>query len=178
VLVFFDAIARGNADSLKGMLAMTDQVELDALVDSGSWKDATSRIRRIDVQTGRNDEDWCALAVIEVGSGFEINFQPQLWYYRLEQETPTFEAAACPPGMMDRLSGSDWIVAWHKILDDEAKLAAEPDAEMAIVQRDISSNQGGGGMAGGGGAPSGPGGLRGPGGPGGPPPDPGGPAGR
>jgi hypothetical protein len=80
--------------------------------------------------------------------------------------------------MMDRLSGSDWIVAWHKILDDEAKLAAEPDAEMAIVQRDISSNQGGGGMAGGGGAPSGPGGLRGPGGPGGPPPDPGGPAGR
>src|SRR5262245_58454972 len=37
ILTFFDAIARGNAQSLRGMLAVTDQLELDALVESGAW---------------------------------------------------------------------------------------------------------------------------------------------
>src|SRR5688572_26315773 len=38
VLVFFDAMARGNAQALKGMLSVTDQLELDALVESGAWQ--------------------------------------------------------------------------------------------------------------------------------------------
>src|SRR5262245_39233179 len=100
VLVFFDALARGNAPSFKGMLPLAEQMELNALVESGAWKQTSSSIKKIDVQTGDHAGNKCALAIIEVSGGTEP-FQPQLWYYTTEEESSKFEAAAAPPGIMD-----------------------------------------------------------------------------
>lgn len=177
VLTFFDGFARGNDQAVKGMLALTDQVELDALVDSGAWKDTVAQISKVAVQTGTHEAEKCALAVIEIGTGMNTSFQPQLWYYSLESEAPTFEAAPTPPAIMDQLSGGDWIAAWHKILADEAALAMEPDEPVEIAQRNVDSGEdraGAVGASGGGGK----GRMRDPGGPSRPPPDPGGPAGK
>jgi len=182
VLVFFDTFARGNSQALKSMLPLADQPQLTALVNSGAWKTTTSGITKIAIQTGLTTGDLkCALAVIEVGKGAETSYQPQLWYYTSEGENDTIEAAPTPPGIMDRLTG-DWIVTWHKILDEEKALALKPDESVQIEQKNLDNSNAsdpqtastGGGGGGGGGAPSTPGGLR-PGGgspvsPGGPPP--------
>jgi hypothetical protein len=156
VLVFFDAIARGNNQALKGMLPLTDQIELEALVESGAWKQTVAQIKLLQLQTGAHELNKCALAVIEVGSGASTTFQPQLWYYTTEEDTPTFEAAPTPPGVIDRLSGDDWILAWHQLLAEELLIAERDDEVEQIVQKDIqpeaqASTSTNGGMSGGGG---------------------------
>lgn len=127
VLVFFDAFARGDAKSVKRMLPLTDQLELEALTDSGAWQASVKEIQTIDVQTGSNSlSQKCALAVIEVGSGAVTNFQPQLWYYTADSKESLFEAAPTPPGIIDKLTGN-WIDTWHKILAEELALADQPE---------------------------------------------------
>ena len=139
VLVFFDAFARGNSQALQSMLPLSDQLELKALVDSGDWQRTVTQIKRIEIQTGPNDfSQKCALAVVEVGASAATNFQPQLWYYTIEQDNPVFEAAPTPPGILDKLSG-DWIVSWHKILAAELELAQQPDEDVTIEQQNIDS---------------------------------------
>lgn len=157
VLVFFDAFARGNAQALRSMLPLSDQLELKALVDSGDWEKTASQIQRIEVQTGSNNlNQKCALAVFEVGHGATTNFQPQLWYYTLEEDAAMFEAAPTPPGILDKLSG-DWIAAWHQILAAELELAQKPDDDVTVPQRNLDSGQGPStSSGGGGGAPGGP----------------------
>ncbi len=168
VLVFFDALARGNSQSMKGMLPLSDQIELAALVDSGAWKNTVSKIQKIQIQTGVNSlNQKCALAVIEVGAIGDQSFQPQLWYFNTEQEEPIFEAAATPPGILDKLSG-DWIASWHQILADEMAMADKPDADVSISQKDLddredeapTSGRGGGFGAGGGEGGGGPNRIR------------------
>ena len=130
VLEFFDAFARGDANAVKSMLPEIDQRELAPLVASGAWKDSVSQIKSVEVQTGRNaNGQKCALALIETVKGAVSNFQPQLWYYTVENNQNLFEAAPTPPGIVDRLSGSDWIGQWHKILADELALADKPEEE-------------------------------------------------
>lgn len=141
VLVFFDAFARGNSESLKGMLPLADQIELEALLKSGAWQKTVSQIQSIDIQTGAHDVNKCALAVIEVGTGARMSFQPQLWYYTTDDLSATFEAAPTPPGVMDRLSGEDWIAAWHQILDDEQQIAMLDEEMEALKQRNLEEEE-------------------------------------
>jgi len=145
VLEFFDAFARGNSASLKSMLTEADQRQLAALVASPAWKQATSQIKQIDIQTGTNPTGQkCALAVLETGSGSVTTFQPQLWAYNTENETPVFEAESCPPGILDKLSG-DWIAAWYQILADEMALATKPEEEYDLSQQNLDKGDEGGG---------------------------------
>lgn len=140
VLEFFDAFARGNGASLKGMLTGADQRELDALMATPAWKQTTSQITSIDIQTGADPAgEKCALAVIEVGTGGATSFQPQLWLYKTDAEEPVFEAVASPPGILDKLSG-DWIATWFQILAAELALADQPDEEFAVAQVDVNSD--------------------------------------
>jgi hypothetical protein len=137
VLVFFDAFARGNAKSVKTMLPLTDQMELDALTESGAWQSSVKDIQMIDVRTGANSlGQKCALAVIEVGSGAVTSFQPQLWYFTADARTSLFEAAPTPPGIIDRLSGN-WIDTWHKILAKELALADQPEGIYEIPKKNL-----------------------------------------
>ena len=141
VLTFFDAIARGNTAALKEMLPLTDQLELTALIESGAWDKTVKAIQSIEIQTGNHEENKCALAVIEVSDGGNFSYQPQLWYFTTETEDEVqFEAAPTPPGIMDRLSGDDWIAAWHQILEEEAMLAMRNDEIEEFQQRNVEGD--------------------------------------
>ena len=146
VLEFFDAIARGDDQALASMVSTTDRLELEALVDSGAWRETTANISRIDVQTGSNPADpvdTCALAIVYVGS----SFQPQLWHYGIDMDGARFDAAPTPPGIMDRLSGTDWIAAWFDVLAQELALADKPDEDYRVAQTIHASGIGGTGTS-------------------------------
>ena len=138
VLEFFDSFARGDETALGSMLTKVDLDELDELVSSGAWTDATSKISGIDVQTGTSPANGepCALAVFYVDGGF----QPQLWYYTVDRDGAEFDAVAAPPNLMDRLYGDDWIAAWFEILDEEMALADKPDEVFVVPQRQVGDD--------------------------------------
>ncbi|UCD76108.1 MAG: hypothetical protein JSV91_04135 [Phycisphaerales bacterium] len=145
ILEFFDAFARGDAEALGSMLTPLDRMELEAMVAAGVWDESTAGISSIEIQTGENSlGQSCALAVIEVG----FEFEPQLWYYTVEGDTPVFEAAPAPPGILDELSG-DWIAAWHRILEEEMALAMVPDEDLNPVQTNLDEDEDGASSSGG-----------------------------
>jgi hypothetical protein len=148
ILNFFDAFARGNSSRLEPMLAGPDRFELTKLVESGQWSDATGKITRIDLRTGRSpDGEPAVLAVMHVGDRFE----PQLWTYSLASADAEFEAVATPPGIMNQLSGDDWVSAWFEILAKDMQLAMKPDEEPTLPKTDYTNSDDGSGWSEGGG---------------------------
>jgi len=144
VLEFFDAFARGDADSLRTMLPLADQQELNALVGSGVWEETIAGISEIAIETGSGPyEEKCALAIFEINGGF----QPQLWYYASSAEGYRFDAAPTPPGMIDKLYGDDWIALWHRILEEEIELANRPDEEFDLPGVGVDDESGGRGSS-------------------------------
>ena len=134
VLKFFDAFARGNADALRPMLSGPDQLALDGMIEGEVFTKSSSAITRIDVRCGPHDADDCALAVFHVGEEFE----PQLWVYTSADKVE-FDSVATPPGIMEKLSGDNWIAAWFEILKLELAKADEPDAVIAVPQTDFTN---------------------------------------
>jgi hypothetical protein len=171
VLEFYDAIVRGDHASLGELLGEADKHELDDMVASGDWQRATGdAVKQVTVQCGSSEMGKCTLGLFETGA----QFQPQLWYYMGTVGDYRFEAAASPPGIVNRLSGSDWIAAWHKILAEELALADQPDDNVGPIQVDLTVRQSDGTSSAGGQGPAK--GRRGPGdGPKQAPPSPGGP---
>ncbi|MDY7108888.1 MAG: hypothetical protein SYC29_09655 [Planctomycetota bacterium] len=150
VLEFFDAFARGDADALRTMLPLTDELELDALIESGAWEKTIDGIDGIAIETGPGPYDEkCALAIFEVDG----DFQPQLWYYHAEGEAYQFDAAPTPPDMINKLYGDDWIALWHEILEEEMALADKPDEEFDVPTVDLDSSEDRGGTFGSGTSP-------------------------
>ena len=147
VLEIFDAFARGDAQALGSMISFNDNLELEELVSSGAWRETVAGITRIEIQTGISPYDQkCALGVFHVRG----EFQPQLWYYTSDADGLMFEAAPTPPDIMDKLSGADWIAAWHQILADELARADDPDEVIEVPQRNYDDEGAGGGSGGGG----------------------------
>jgi len=112
------------------------------LVEEDAWDEMTSEIEEIRIRTGVSpDGQRCALALFVAGGRDEA----QLWYYMNDSTDPQFESAPCPPGMMDRLHGDDWIALWHQIIADEAMLAMRPDHDVTIgsVNVDTATDAGG-----------------------------------
>lgn len=148
VLEFFDGVARGDSESLKTMLSEPDRDALSAMVAIGAWKAATERIQKVRVQTGGNPQDageLCALAIIEDGE----TYQPQLWSFLSKPDgTASFRAIATPPGIMNRLAGDDWILAWFKVLEEEMLLAQKPDEDLnapkVVSEKDEDEAESGG----------------------------------
>jgi ketosteroid isomerase-like protein len=136
VLAFYDSFARGDSKAVASMLSELDREELDELVASDEWAQTTKKIVKIDVRCGKSpDARPVALGIFHIDSG---NFEPQLWYYQADEAGAVFEAVATPPGVVDRLSGADWIAAWFALLEEELALADAPDEEIVITQRDVS----------------------------------------
>lgn len=134
VLKFFDAFVRGNADALRPMLSGPDQLQFDGMVEGGIFAKATAGITRVDVRCGPQDSNDCALAVFHVGEEFE----PQLWVYTTGAQAE-FDSVATPPGIMEKLSGDNWIAAWYEILRLELAKADEPDAVIEVPQTDFTA---------------------------------------
>jgi len=143
VLTFFDAFVRGDDTVVASMLSTADRLELDALVESGDWKSTTAQISRIQIQAGYNpndSSDSCTVARLFVGT----SFQPQLWHFSSDYEDGMiFDAGATPPGIIEKLSGTDWIAAWFGILDDELALAEIPDEDLIVAQKNYDSSDNG-----------------------------------
>ena len=150
VLGIFDAFARGDAETLGSMISPDDNLELEDLVSSGTWRETVADITRIEIQTGIAYDQKCALGIFHVGG----EFQPQLWYYHYSSAADgfVFEAAPTPPDIMDKLSGADWIAAWHQILVDELARGDDPDEVVEVAQRNYDDEGAGGGRSGGGSA--------------------------
>jgi hypothetical protein len=149
VLAFFDAFARGNARALEEMLTEADRRELRAMVNDGTWQTAVDGITRIEIETGRGPDGECALALIESRGG--VPAQAQLWLYMSESSAYfgssdrfTFEAVPTPPGIVNRLSGGDWIAAWYQILERERELADRPDQPINMPSQQSESDDAGG----------------------------------
>ena len=145
VLEYFDAFARGDAESVGTMMSDLDRRELDALVETDVWKDTCDGIGSIALETGAGPYgEKCALARIWVDG----DLQPQLWYYAAGDDGVRFEAVPSPPDIASKLHGDDWIGLWHQLLEEEKLLANQLDAE--IEQSPVilaEGSRGGGGTA-------------------------------
>ena len=141
ILSLLDAFARSDAKSLEKLLSPVDRAELASLADSESFQQASDDLLDVEVQTGTSPlGQACVLAIFSVGS----TFQPQLWYYEPGEEV-TFEAAASPPDIMDRLAGDDWIKGWHDILTEEVELASALEEDVDPIRHvlaDADDNSG------------------------------------
>lgn len=138
VLTFFDAFARGDSSKAQPMLSPMDQFELEKLVKNGQWTSATGQLTRIDVRAGKSpDGQPAVLAVMHVGERFE----PQLWIYKINGPTSEFEAVATPQGILDQLSGENWVDAWFAALAKEFELASKPDESPALPKSDFTPSE-------------------------------------
>jgi len=175
VLTFFDAIVKNNVNSVESMLAPREQAELANLRETGRWDSAVEGVTEIAIETGPKP------SIIGVGSPsarlavlaiFEVNghYEPTLWYLSSGPNGAEFEAAPTPPDILNRVSGTDMIAAWHRIIQEEMDRSQEMDvvvkaAQQILDQRDATQ----GGQPGQEQPPgSPPPGLPAPGGPGGP----------
>ncbi len=139
ILEFFDAFARGDNDALKTMMSDLDGAELDAVAGTDEWTRTIGNIGEVLLETGTNSYgDRCVLAIFDVAG----DYQPQLWYYKSDDDRYRFDAAATPPGIMGKLYGDDFIARWHELLQEEIELANQLDAEIEttpIVLGDATS---------------------------------------
>ncbi len=150
VLELFDGFARGDNQVVGSYISFSDRPLLEDLVATGQWKEATSGITQIRLETGVSPEgDNCVLAIIQSGT----KFQPQLWKYSSATDMGgkeyMFDSVHAPPDMMNKLSGTDWIAEWFKIVDAEMQLAQVPDVELAPAQQILDENTSGDDMGGG-----------------------------
>ena len=134
VLKFFDSFARGNADSLRGMLSGPDQFLLDELVKSGAFSKSTGAITKINVRCANQGGNDCTLAIFQVADGY----QPQLWSYNAAGSTPEFDSVATPPAILDKIQGDDPIASWFSVLKLELAKANEADASPELKQEDFT----------------------------------------
>jgi len=124
LLTFFDAMVRGDKQTVSEMIALTDREQLDALVDSGKWNQATDKIEMVELRTGQGPSgDPVVLALYTVG----LEFQPQMWRYGSDRQGYLFEAVPGPPDILNRISGTNLIQEWFNYLEEELALADRPD---------------------------------------------------
>ncbi len=134
MLKFFDGVVRGDQAKVNPMLGDDDQAILADMVSDGSWGRATKGIRKAECRYGANpDAAHCALAVFSYDEGDD---QVGLWTFEAtDDESGTFTAEACLPGMIDKLSGTDWVAAWYEVLTKYYARADEPEEVVTPPQK-------------------------------------------
>jgi hypothetical protein len=167
VLVFFDAMVRGNGAKLSPMLSALDQAVLADMQQSGQWKAATEGINRVNVgwTAGTEPGTLTVLGFFTVGD----DFAAQLWSLApgAEGKPSVMTALPAPPKVAERLQGAKSdarIKQWLALNKQELAAAKLADEIVEIPQQDRSvkgeSDEGG---SGGESAPSSPGSPSGPG---------------
>ncbi len=141
IVVFFDAMVRGNAAKLRPLLSPQDQNVLDDMEKSGQWKLATQNIGRVNVgwTPGNEPDTLTVLGFYTVGD----DFAAQLWSLgSLEGDKPAIMTALpAPQKIVERLQGNKTdvrIKQWLAINKEELVSAKAPDEVIEIPQQDRS----------------------------------------
>lgn len=141
VLLFFDAMVRGNAEKLSPLMSQLDQAVLANMNKSGQWKIATENISRVNVgwTSGAENGSLTVLGFYTVGDVFAA----QLWSLSpTEGESPLLMTAlASPPKIDEKLQGNKTesrIKQWMNMNKEEIASAKAPDEIIEIPQQDRS----------------------------------------
>ena len=136
VLKFFDAFAKGQPDGIKSALAAEDAAVLEAMKDGGAMDKACAAITRIDLQTTNREGKSYVMAVYRVGGEVEA----QLWSFTAKGEgkkvtSQSFASYVQPVDIMGKISGSNLVNDWIKVVEADRKVATEPDETLKPVAR-------------------------------------------
>jgi hypothetical protein len=128
LLTFFDAMLKADVANLKSSLSFSDKLELDAMVGS-DLADYMKQVSRVDLQVGSSPSgDNCVIAVYEIG----MEYQAQLWYFKNNGDSVSFESVPAPPNLVNFLSG-DWIASYFEWEAKQAEIAMQPDAGATYI---------------------------------------------
>lgn len=151
VLKFFHSMITGDSTNLSTMLSPRDQPELAALEADGSFQEAVSELGGIEIRSGITPNgDPAVVAVLHTYD----DFHPQLWRYEVDGiDRGTFTSGPTPLNVLDKLSGDNWVNRWYELLDEEIAIAMQIDQEVAVPQKDVTTEtnakvSGGGGPGG------------------------------
>ena len=141
VLVFFDAMVRGDAEKLSPLMCKFDQAVLADMNKTDQWKSATQNISRVNVgwTAGSESGSLNVLGFYTVGDGFAA----QLWSLSpAETDKPSIMTALPSPAKIDeKLQGNKTdarIKQWLAMNKDEIASAKAPDEIIEIPQQDRS----------------------------------------
>lgn len=141
IMMFFDAMARANAEKLSPLMSPADQRVLADMQKSGQWKSATKNITRINVGWTAGTEPGTLLVL-----GFFMvadDFAAQLWSLSSGDDNKPLilTALPSPPKIVEKLEGNKTearIKQWLKRNKDELAGAKVPDEIVDIPQQDRS----------------------------------------
>lgn len=144
LLTFFDAVVRGDEQTVGDMIPLTDREQLEAMVESGQWNKATDDLFSVELYTGK-DPDFGEDVVLALYT-VDLDLQPQMWTYASEQDGYVFEAVPGPSNILDKITGTgdDLIDAWFAYNKWEMNdVANRPDEIIEIAQRNLARDSGG-----------------------------------
>ena len=128
ILNFFNAMLLADEGTLKSMLSYGDQLELEAMIESG-LSTSMDAVSLIELKTGDSPEGrMCVMAIYEIG----MQYQVQLWYLDESGSGITFSAVSTPPNLVNKLSGN-WIQNYFELKLKQAEIAQQPDAETSYT---------------------------------------------
>jgi hypothetical protein len=127
VLKFFDGFAKAKADAVRGAMSPEDAAVLDAMKTAGFEK-ACTPITRIDLTTTNREGKSYVMAVCRANGAVEA----QLWSFKVAGEgkkvtSQQFQSYVQPVDIMGKISGTNLVAEWIKVVDADRKVASEPD---------------------------------------------------
>ena len=136
VLKFFDGFAKSKPEAIRAAMGPQDVAVLDAMKSGGEFEKACAPVTRIDLTTTNREGKAYVMAVYRAGSDIEA----QLWAFKAtgegkKVETQLFESYVQPVDIMSKISGSNLIGEWVKVVDADRKVALEPDETVKPTAR-------------------------------------------
>lgn len=138
VLVFFNAMVRGDTAQLSPLMSAPDQAVLAEMVQTGEWKSTTENIARVNVgwTAGTTPDTLSVLGFFLVGD----DFAAQLWTLSSSEDGKKnlMTALPSPPKMAEKLQGDKTearIKQWLSLNKEELAFAKANDEVIEIPQQ-------------------------------------------
>jgi hypothetical protein len=161
ILKFFHSMITADTPQFSAMLSSQDGMEFEELRETDMFQKAVMDIGQVELQGGSSPDYQPAVVAIMTMQSTN-DYPAQLWTYKVDDNggDPTFTSAPTPLSVMDKLSMSNRVDDWYRLLDEELALAMALDEELEITQVDarqeVGTPAGGGSSAPPSGSPTGP----------------------